>query len=342
MSKGKDLDALNLIERRAWELLQVKETLSSGELASAANVTRQAAHLHLRRMGLMGLVEREGAGRTTRYRRKADFFGSWDIGGLQEDVVWSEVVADLQAFKTARDNVRRILHYSLTEMVNNAIDHSGGSKVRVTAWASEEEFTFEVSDDGVGVFAHVRDRFGLDDLYAAIEEVSKGKQTTDPQRHSGEGIFFTSKAVDRFDLTSNGLRWLVDNAKSDEAIGDAVARKGTLVRCSIARSSKRDLRSVFASFADEDRGFVRSRVSLRLFDRGSEFVSRSEAKRLAASLDEFREVEVDFAGVSIVGQGFCDELFRVWARAHPETELIPTNMSETVRRQVDRARTNPS
>ncbi len=179
-------------------------------------------------------------------------------------------------------------------------------------------------------------------LYAAIEEVSKGKQTTDPQRHSGEGIFFTSKAVDRFDLASNGLRWLVDNVKSDQAIGDAVARQGTIVRCAIARSSKRELKSVFESFADEDRGFARSRVSLRLFDRGSEFVSRSEAKRLAASLDEFREVEVDFAGVSIVGQGFCDELFRVWARDHPETELIPINMSETVRRQVDRARRNPS
>lgn len=31
-----------------------------------------------------------------------------------------------------------------------------------------------------------------------------------------------------------------------------------------------------------------------------------------------------------VGQGFCDEVFRVWARDNPGTRLVPVNMNEDV------------
>jgi anti-sigma regulatory factor (Ser/Thr protein kinase) len=330
---------LNETEEVAWELLATREHVAAGEVAAARGVTRQAALHSLRKMTQGNLLERVGAGRGTRYRRRADFVGSWPIEGLQEEVVWREVVAGVPAFADAIDNVRHILNYALTEMVNNAIDHSRGSSVRVVAW-TRPWLSFEVADDGVGAFAHMRDERGLPDVRAAVEVISKGKQTTDPTRHSGQGIFFTSKSVDRFDLRSNGLRWLVDNARRDQAIGEALPAKGTVVTCSIAADSPTQLEEVFAGFTDEEHAFSRSRVVLRLFERGEEFVSRSEAKRLAASLDEFREVEVDFAGVTMVGQGFSDELFRVWATAHPGTRLIPINMSETVRWQVDLARTN--
>ncbi|NCO57422.1 MAG: STAS-like domain-containing protein [Deltaproteobacteria bacterium] len=47
---------------------------------------------------------------------------------------------------------------------------------------------------------------------------------------------------------------------------------------------------------------------------------------LGHGLPRFREVVLDFAGVAAVDQGFCDGLFRVWARAHPETRLLPVRM----------------
>ena len=65
-----------------------------------------------------------GAGRGTRYRRRADFIRSWPIEGLQEEIVWREVVAGVPPFAGAIENVRHILNYAMTEMVNNAIDHS--------------------------------------------------------------------------------------------------------------------------------------------------------------------------------------------------------------------------
>ena len=65
-------------------------------------------------------------------------------------------------------------------------------------------------------------------------------------------------------------------------------------------------------------------------------VSRSEAKRLVADLDRFREVILDFTGVTGVGQGFVDQIFRVWARAHPEVKLVPREMNAAVEFMVRR------
>jgi hypothetical protein len=332
--------SLNETEEVAWELLGSRASISAGELAAARGVTRQAALHSLRKMTQKGLLERAGAGRGTRYLRRADFIRTWPIDGLQEENVWREVAAEVAAFSGAAGNVRHILNYAMTEMVNNAIDHSGGSTVRVCAW-TQPVLAFEVSDDGVGAFARVRDEWSLPDLYAAVETISKGKQTTDPQRHSGQGIFFTSKSVDRFELRSNGLRWVVDNLRMDQAIGETPPAKGTVVSCSIAPNSSTQLSEVFAPFSGEEHAFSRSRVVLELFDRGEGLISRSEAKRLAASLDQFDEVELDFAGVSLVGQGFADELFRVWASSHPNTHLIPMNMSESAHRQIETARRRP-
>jgi uncharacterized protein (DUF1330 family) len=77
---------------------------------------------------------------------------------------------------------------------------------------------------------------------------------------------------------------------------------------------------------------------VKLFSYGVRFVSRSEAKRLCDGLERFRHVVLDFAGVEAVGQGFADEIFRVWASQHPEVELSPENMAPPVAFMVSRTR----
>ncbi|MCZ7599148.1 MAG: STAS-like domain-containing protein [Gammaproteobacteria bacterium] len=99
----------------------------------------------------------------------------------------------------------------------------------------------------------------------------------------------------------------------------------------------RDLRRLFDEYT-EDHEFARTRTVIKLFGIGVEFVSRSEAKRLLHGLEKFREVVLDFTGVEMVGQGFADEVFRVWQREHPEVRLLPVHMSEPVAFMVERAR----
>jgi hypothetical protein len=283
-----------------------------------------------------GELLRTGAGRGTRYVRNADLDRRYPIRGLEEDHVWREATGALPMIVGAEPNVRSILTYAFTEMLNNAIDHSRGEEARVMAWTSGP-FVFEVHDDGVGVYRHLRERLGLEDDLAALQQLVKGRETTAPDRHTGEGIFFTSRAVDRFELDANGLRWTVDAARQDHAVGEAPDHPGTRVRWEVDPVTRRALDEVFTPFVDPDSlRFERTVVPLRLFETEGRFVSRAEAKRLGRSLDRFREAVLDFSGIDEIGQGFVDELFRVWARGHPQTRLVPINMSSVVERIVRR------
>lgn len=253
---------------------------------------------------------------------------------LAEDDVWTELRSSATEL-AERPLARQIAGYAVTEMVNNAIEHSGGDQVDVRLWIDDADIRVVIADNGVGVFERLRAGFDLEDEFAAIAELTKGKRTTDPTAHTGEGIFFTSKAVDLFVLESNGFRWTVDNERDDEAVGTSIVSEGTTVSMSLRLDTDRDLTSLFREFT-EDHDFVRTRPVIKLFEVGTEFVSRSEAKRLLSGLEQFREVELDFRGVESVGQGFVDEVFRVWARSHSDTELIPTHMNEAVQFMVER------
>lgn len=79
------------------------------------------------------------------------------------------------------------------------------------------------------------------------------------------------------------------------------------------------------------------RTVVRLSTFGPKLISRSEARRIVCDLNEFREVVLHFQGVDLVGQGFADEVFRVWAREHPETKLVPIEMNGSVEFMVERA-----
>jgi anti-sigma regulatory factor (Ser/Thr protein kinase) len=107
--------------------------------------------------------------------------------GLEEDQVWCATVLPLLEGLPA--NNIDIWHYCVTEMVNNAIDHSEGSRLIVVVLRRPSNTRVRVLDDGIGIFRKIKAAFSLEDETQAILELSKGKLTTDPDRHSGQGIF---------------------------------------------------------------------------------------------------------------------------------------------------------
>lgn len=270
-----------------------------------------------------------------RYQAEADtrFDRRYPRDGLEEHVVWQDMLPtlDLEPDSAALT----ILRYSVTEMVNNAIDHSGGSSVVVTATTSRRRIDITVMDDGVGVFEHLAQGLGLSVVHEAVAELSKGRRTTAPERHSGEGIFFTSKALDTFSLEANGIAWTTDNIRGDMAMGSSNVTVGTSVGLSLERTTSRRLVDVFRAFT-HDHEFIRTNPVVLLFNYGVDFVSRSEAKRLLAGLDPFKEITVDFTGVVSVGQAFVDEVFRVWPSEHPGTSIEPVGMNPEVAFMVRR------
>jgi excisionase family DNA binding protein len=257
----------------------------------------------------------------------------FDLANLEEDIVWKVILKDLDLDLTGP--VEDITSYAFTEMLNNAIDHSKGSIVSVSFWANEKVWAFEIQDDGVGAFSNVMKTFHLANEIEAVAELSKGKQTTAPKKHSGEGIFFTSKAVELFQLVSDEIVWIVDNRRGDFAVGQDELKVGTRVFCEIDTNTKKTSLSIFEQFT-EDHNFVVTRPTVKLFEFGTTFVSRSEAKRLLRGLQKFEEIELDFENVQSVGQGFVDEVFRVWAMKHPSHKITPINMNSKVKFMVER------
>ncbi len=307
------------------------------ELAERAGMSRQGAHKHLSKLVRAGRIVREGKGRGARYHRPSP-------SGLElhyvrkeidEDRVWKDMLKAPE-ISNASDNARRIVQYAASELVNNAIDHSGSKTILVLVPGAPREIRFDVIDLGVGIFDHLRRRLKLESKLEAIQELSKGKVTTDPQRHTGEGIFFVSKAADLFEIDSGGLAWRVDNRQGDSAVMESPPRRGTRVRFEIRSNKTRTLKSLFDEYT-EDFEFSKTRIVIKLFSYGTWFISRSEAKRVLIGLDKFKEVVLDFTGVEGIGQGFADEVFRVWARAHPKIRITSLQMNSAVEFMVKRA-----
>jgi anti-sigma regulatory factor (Ser/Thr protein kinase) len=258
----------------------------------------------------------------------------------QEDKVWREYLqphlADLP------ENVQRILGYGFTEMYNNAVEHSEGTRCAIRVGLSDSSVRVVLKDDGIGIFKKIQRRCGLDDQRQAILELSKGKLTTDPTRHSGQGIFFTSRMFDHFGLAAGELFFKHD-VNGDDWLVDIPANPvdGTFVSMEISRDSTRLAKEVFDLYArpeEHDYGFSRTRVPLMLarYDN-EELVSRSQAKRVLARCEKFKRVTLDFAKIESIGQAFADEVFRVFPNANPGVEIDVVNVYTDVRRMIARA-----
>jgi anti-sigma regulatory factor (Ser/Thr protein kinase) len=260
------------------------------------------------------------------------------ILGLEEDRIWAQIVSE--SGLNSREPAVDIARYAFTEMLNNAIDHSRGSAVHIRFDVTEDFWTFEIVDDGIGVFARIQENFNLQNPLQAVGELSKGKRTSAPEAHTGEGIFFTSKMVARFSLESQCIKWSCDNLIDDFSILASDVDSGTRVRCEVLKSPQWSSLSIFERFT-ENYEFTKSRPVIKLFEVGTEFVSRSEAKRLVAGLEKFESVDLDFAKVKGIGQGFADQVFRVWQKLHPGTQFHVLNASPEVQFMIDRVNGGP-
>jgi hypothetical protein len=182
---------------------------------------------------------------------------------------------------------------------------------------------------------------GLLDERHAILELSKGKLTTDPKRHSGEGIFFTSRMFDEFAILSGGAFLSHQYARGkDWMLERKQPKDGTIVFMRIHNHTSRTTKKVFDAYVSgDDFDFSKTVVPVDLARYGNDkLISRSQAKRVLARVELFKTVVLDFDGVDSIGQAFSDEIFRVFANEHPDMELLVINVKSEVRRMIDRAR----
>jgi anti-sigma regulatory factor (Ser/Thr protein kinase)/biotin operon repressor len=176
------------------------------ETAKHFGITRQAVNKHLQKLTTEGALTESGYTRNRIYKLAA--ISNWEkvykvSSDLAEDLVWRMDVQEVLG--KMPENVLRIWHYGFTEMFNNALDHAGCSAVMVKIVKTAATTEMMITDNGFGIFKKIQTVLNLLDERHAILELSKGKLTTDPKNHSGEGIFFASRMFDSYDILSGGV-----------------------------------------------------------------------------------------------------------------------------------------
>ena len=309
--------------------------------ARAYDISRQAVNKHVKRLVEQNALLERGATRSKHYFLHP--LVKWEHiytlnDNLAEDTVWrgdiSEFVNDLP------DNVNDIWHFGFTEILNNAIDHSSGRRVHIQVTKTATTTEIVIYDDGEGIFKKIQRELGLSDERHSVLELAKGKLTTDPDNHTGEGIFFSSRMFDDFAILSGNVYF---SHKYDQVEDWILERQkfqsGTGVFMKLSNNTARTSKRIFDSFTSgDDYGFTKTVVPVRLTQYGDDkLISRSQAKRLLVRVEKFKTVIFDFDSVETIGQAFADEIFRVFKLQQPDMELIHMNANEQVTQMIKRA-----
>ncbi|MCK4994479.1 MAG: DUF4325 domain-containing protein [Candidatus Omnitrophica bacterium] len=307
------------------------------------NISRQAVNRYIQDLLKEGQISATGNTRQRIYSLKVLHKSNFSIPliDLKEDVLWRAKIAEL--FQNFPSNVINIWHYSFTEMVNNAIDHSAGTKIVISIEMNSFLAKISIHDNGVGIFKKIKKECNLEDERHAVLELAKGKLTTDSENHTGEGVFFTSRMLDDFAILSGEVFFSHKlGADEDWIMERETPDTGTSVFMSLANQSTRTDKDVFDRFAseEEDYGFTKTIVPVRLVRHGAEkLISRSQAKRLLGRIDRFKTVILDFQEIDSIGRAFADEIFRVFEKNHPNILLIPINTIENVKKMITAIKT---
>jgi anti-sigma regulatory factor (Ser/Thr protein kinase)/biotin operon repressor len=274
--------------------LAKRRSAAGRELWERLGITRQALNPHLRDLIRAGRVLKSGSTRGARYSLARGRLPVLErsrvlsLRGLEESAVYERLAAGLSLSSRLRPNVEAIVRYAFTEMLNNAVEHSEAERGRVRLRLLPALVAFEVKDPGIGAFHSISSKLGLEDEEAALVELLKGRTTTLRERHTGEGLFFTSRLADRFVLRSHRIQVEWNRRARDVFVAKPRFRAGTEVEFEVERGTRRLLEDVFSEFApaEYDYRFEKTRVFVKLL--GPDHVSRSEAKRLLANLEKFR------------------------------------------------------
>ncbi|MFN3234345.1 MAG: STAS-like domain-containing protein [Gammaproteobacteria bacterium] len=305
------------------------------------SVTRTTVHRHLKSLIAQGKIVQSGTTKNTLYFSSDSFARRFTFkvtSALDEFQLYIECIESLVSSFPV--NVQDIVNYCFTELVNNVLDHARATQFYVETSLEKNLLSLKITDNGIGVFKNIYDYFQLDDLRESILQLSKGKMTTAPEHHTGEGLFFSSKITEFFHIYANNFHYYIDNQEHDWSLEeDKVIKQGTMVHCIIDVATKRKLLDVFKKYQDEnDFSFNRTDILVILSKLKEEtLISRSQAKRVLRGLENFKHITLDFTGVRLVGQGFVDQVFRVFHQTYPHIKLNYTNANKDIDFMIKRS-----
>jgi len=271
---------------------------------------------------------------------KKAHFSYQNLNALSEDAIYKNAILPLLSEQT--DLVKQKILYIFSEMVNNAIEHSGGDCLDISYFEDYFCINIFIADDGVGIFNKIIKDHCLANAGEVVFELKKGKLTSSPHRHSGEGIFFSSKASDLFIIYSGSEKAILSEtsgAIEEYPLIDSVVQ-GSVIYFAIKKNTTVPIKEIFDKFTDEESyDFSKTEIIIRLAQEYEDvLMARSQARRILRRIEDFQEVVLDFKDVKMIGQGFADEVFRIFRREYPEIKVDCINQNADVLFMIERAK----
>ncbi|MFI3214545.1 MAG: DUF4325 domain-containing protein [Eubacteriales bacterium] len=331
----------NRLQKYILELIDRSDENMIQKVTEAFDISNTTVYNHIQKLIKADIITKTGHGvcnyQLLNTNKQLNYTVNKTI--LEEDRIYSKEIQCF--FEECSKNIKQIWNYAFTEMMNNAIEHSNASEIEVLVSQNKLNTTIMISDNGVGIFEKIRAYYQYPDIETAILELFKGKLTTDSARHSGEGIFFTSRAVDAFLAISSGKVFthtnyieFMENLSKTKELKYYEKKNGTIIFMKMSNTSSKNLKEVFDMFSNQEDGFNKTQVPINQICENGYPVSRSQARRLSLRFEEFKEIILDFRDVQDIGQGFAHELFVVFQNNHPEVLLNTINCNTQVNRMI--------
>ena len=330
-----DAEKKNAIIQYIIQKIAEKSDSLVSSVQKTFNINESTVHSYIKKLLEKEIIRKIKRGEYALTNQTTTFVLHRSNGDLDDDsYAFSKYLKHL--IDDLEENVKGIWEYTFSEMINNVIDHSQAECAVVEVSRNYLETVVTITDDGIGIFEKIKTHFKLDSYDDAVCELFKGKLTTDESRHSGEGIFFSSKIMDGFLIHSSGKLFTVNKYDDSQMLDlpEFSNEKGTVVIMALSNRSKKQAKEIFDEYSDEDSRFVKTKIPLKnIFETSP--VSRSQARRICNQLSKFEEVILDFDKVDWMGQGFAHQIFVVFQNEHPGVLLSPVNMNESVRKMYN-------
>ncbi len=310
--------------------------------AESFDVTRMTVHRHLNRLLRDKRIVKTGTTKGAAYYLKTTLDKTLIFQiepGTHADSIWTEYLSE--DFARLPDAIEEICKYAFVQVFGNALEHSGGKGVVVKTIWKKDSLELNIIDDGAGIFQSVQKVLGAEDIRESILQLSKGRFTTAPDNHAGQGIFLVSRLFDVFGIFSDGLFYCKDNVRDDWFLETRKVSKskGTRVSMAISFAAERTLGQVISRYGVFGSPAIETtEVLIKLSQMEDDpYISRTQAKRVLIGMEKFRRVVLDFKNIPTVGQAFVDEVFHVFRSAHPAIAIESVHANPDVQFMIDKS-----
>ena len=233
-------------------------------------------------------------------------------------------------FSSLSINVHEICEFSISAVLQNIVDHANATKLYYKIFMNHKDIHIIVSDNGCGLFEHMRSLLNLENNKVAAIELAKGRVTTDPDHHSGDELNTVIQLFDKVTIDASGKSLTFIDKTKDWTIKHSTQKHGTRIHLEIESNSEKNCKEIFQNIFNGKQNSVRIPINLLKIEKSELVNSRAQAQSILRNISDCKNIEFDFNNIDLIGPAFADELVRKTKAKNQVADIKWTNSNKTV------------